>query len=156
MRSIGEVVITLICLGALFLAGYYTSEYLRKPVPTPIIVSSKEVNEDVLWDKVQQWKLDNGGEVYTKHLPLCEYARARAIEASKNWSHGSFESDNWLYRAFGFYRMGENLAKGFPTEAGTLQGWLDSESHKLNLEDSFQFSCIACENGVCAQEFASY
>lgn len=39
-------------------------------------------------------------------------------------------------------RVGENIARSFPTEAGVLQAWLNSPSHKETIESDYTHTAI--------------
>lgn len=122
------------------------------PVEEPYVL-----NENILWDNVLAWRLNQGLSVYVKDPKLCEYARSRVLEVSRDWSHDGFLGDeDWMHKFTGYSNMGENLAKGYNTEDEVLKGWLFSPTHKENLLESYTHSCIVCKDGFCAQEFGHY
>lgn len=59
-------------------------------------------------------------------------AAVRAVEASQVWSHSRPDgSEYWTVNSNLIY--GENLAKGYATADGAVQGWMDSVTHKDNI-----------------------
>jgi uncharacterized protein YkwD len=88
-------------------------------------------------------------------LELC--AGVRSAEMVSTFSHTRPNGNPW-WTVNSEIMYGENLAKGFSTAEGAVNGWMNSPTHKANLMDaSFNTMSIAIykENGVLhfAQEF---
>lgn len=84
-------------------------------------------------------------------------AMVRAEEIVNTFSHTRPNGSPW-YSVNSELMWGENLAKGFSTSEGTVNGWMNSPTHKANIMDgSFNTMSIAvCRiDGVLyfAQEF---
>lgn len=85
---------------------------------------------------------------------LEDCASIRAEEASVCWSHTRPNGKAW-YTVNPSVMYGENLAKGYTTAEGVIQGWKDSPTHNENLLWSdFQYVAIVEYNGYYACEFA--
>ncbi len=72
---------------------------------------------------------------------LNEAAQAKANDmTSRNyWSHNTPDGEEpWVFinsTGYAYLKAGENLAYGFGTSAETIQGWMNSPSHRDNLLD---------------------
>lgn len=118
----------------------------------------KQVSEDRLWNTVNQWRVEQGKPAYEEDQKLCQFADRRAKEIQDNYSHEGFiaiglEGSNELLSQTGFTFAGENLSSDFNTEKETLNAWLNSDTHRKNLNDSFKYSCIRCLDNRCVQLF---
>lgn len=73
-------------------------------------------------------------------LTQSAYAKAQDMIANDYWAHSSPSgADPWIFIAqsgYEYTRAGENLAKGFTTDAEVIQGWLESPTHRAILLDS--------------------
>lgn len=130
------------------------------PQPTPL----QEMNEDKLWELVNNWKFENFGYKYQKDEILCKYALVRAKEVRLDWSHDGFDEVTDQIRAENnMGRIGENLASGYlgifagknPDETA-LDRWLNSPLHRKNLDENYTHSCIKCKYNNCVQLFGKY
>ena len=130
--------------------------YILVNIPEPE-TNTYEFSEDVLWGLTQDWRLANDGRAYVRDERLCAYADKRALEAVIDWSHDGFNEDvDWYYEWLGFDHIAENLSRGFDTEQDTLDAWLNSQLHRLNLEADYTNSCTKCSGNTCAQIFGAY
>lgn len=113
-----------------------------------------EINENILFNLVNDYRARNNLSTFTKSVITCGIATVRLDGIKRELSHDDFfplveAQDNW-----GYERIGENLAKGWQSEDITLSNWITSPTHKYNLDYPYTESCIRCENGYCVQIFA--
>jgi uncharacterized protein YkwD len=91
---------------------------------------------------------------------LCEIGLVRVKEIQTDWSHDGFfrRGNNGEYKAaINYYRMGENLARGYDNSDSLILSWHISPTHQKNMAANyFTHSCIVCEDFYCAAMFASY
>lgn len=149
-----------------FLFGLYFSSFFKetkkqgiyippKPLPTHEPVVIPETTEDELWELVNNWKKEKYGYKYRSNQVLCKYAELRVDEIQKDWSHsGIFSKEEAIRSELNGVKIAENLSKGFRYEEYVLESWLNSPSHRMNLEDEYSRSCIKCKSNYCVQLFA--
>ena len=124
------------------------------PLPTEIPF---EADEHKIWLSIQSWRAVQQKRQYDESALLCKYAYQRLNEVQTDWSHdGFFPVSHEIKRQTGFTNTGENLAHNIYTNDGYLQQWLDSPSHKKNLDENFTESCLRCSGTYCVQLFGKY
>ena len=118
------------------------------PVPTPIPTRiPRKLDGGKLFNLVNEYRNKNGLRQMTWYLPLCEYAKRRSSEVKTDWSHEGYyiEASNSgeLYKSIcpECYKTGENLARDFYSEEAILQAWINSPTHKVNLDDDWDWGC---------------
>lgn len=125
------------------------------PTPTP-----KPLTANELFTVVQQWRRDNNLKEYVQIQKICDYAEIRAEESTTDWSHnGALKNSTErtdMCPVNTKCRMGENLAKDWSTAEQTLDAWLNSPTHRANLEANFKYSCIGQYENNFAQIFLDY
>lgn len=127
--------------------------------PTPPL---REFNQELLWTYIQNYKQDSGLQPYIKDQNLCESTDRRFDQTSKSSYHTGFKEEaDALMEITKFRNVGENLAdfsySSEPNEKFPLNMWLDSESHRKNLDNpAYTHSCLRCSNTHCVQLFAGY
>lgn len=166
MKKIALVLIPTLLLQLLALSFYLGFDYAQKHTEktnTKTTVGYRSLDNygdaRVLWALVQDWRIRNGYKPYVEDERLCEPAGRRAAEASIEFSHRLFSNgfSNSVMRDLSYYALGENLATGNIGATDMLDGWLDSPSHRANLEDDeFTHGCIRCINSTCAHIFGAY
>lgn len=94
--------------------------------------------------------------IWSERLAMDAITRAREIEIK--FSHTRPNLTDW-YTVDSEHMYGENLAQGYNTSADVVTAWINSPSHRENLEDSEFLTCgISAwrgEDGIIfiAQEF---
>ncbi len=85
---------------------------------------------------------------------LSQAARAKSIDMITDgyWSHNSPDGKTpWFFMKQAGYRYrsaGENLAKGYDSNAATVNGWMNSAGHKANiLSNKYKEAGIATITG---------
>jgi len=137
-----------------YIFGFMSGTNFGKKTVTPQVCSAaKEVSEDKLLKVVNDWRTSKGKKNYKIDTILCGYATERVKEVKSDWSHKQFKTMN---KIDSFITLGENLSKDIFNEAEILNSWLNSPTHRENLENSFTHSCIRCEDNYCVQLFGKY
>lgn len=113
------------------------------PTPTPAIISS-----DKLFQLVNKWRVQNGYQAYKKSEFAESIATERLLESKQVWTHEKFIEDAEANKYCTDCYLGENLSRNILSESETLDAWLNSPSHKANLERSYTHSAIVCDNTV--------
>lgn len=119
----------------------------------PEINKIKQIDEDRLWEVVNEWREKQGKSLYKTDIVLCGYANERVKKIQSDWSHDGFHT---LKKVDQFTTLGENILNDFDNEETGLNSWLNSTTHKANLDENFSHSCIRCENNYCVQLFGKY
>lgn len=86
-------------------------------------------------------------------LNAAALAKANHMIANDYWAHvapdGTTPWDFIAGAGYSIYTAGENLAMGFMTSSGVVQGWMNSPGHKANiLNDTFADTGVAAVNGI--------
>lgn len=76
---------------------------------------------------------------------LCDSANDRLPEIKTNWSHEGFYIERW---DMSFNEIGENLSRDFDAPQ-VVPAWLNSASHKANLDYGYTHHCLVCEDTYC-------
>src|SRR5262249_49003135 len=66
---------------------------------------------------------------------------------SHKGSDGSTSIKRIVSKGYNYRRAGENVAAGYFTVDGLMQGWMDSPHHKRNILGSFSQIGVACATG---------
>ena len=73
-----------------------------------------------------------------EHISFISSEHNDYMIATKTVTHEGFEGrKNNLKKVLGAYRVGENIAYGYSTSNATINAWVNSESHKANLEGDY-------------------
>lgn len=151
------ITLLLVLAGVLFIKEPYVSRkgLSMPPIPTPF-PAPEIITEDEMWNTVQKWRISTNRKEYIKNETLCKMASIRLEETKTNWSHQGFKkAASNIARNFTF--VGENLAVRFKSEATVLYSWINSPSHRENLEDkNFQYSCIKTDGNNIVHIFGGY
>jgi len=113
------------------------------------------VQGEKVFTLVQEWRARRNLPVMVVDNKLCRYSAIRAEEIKTDWSHTGFKKrvSPRLYREGNYRRLGENLAKDFSTEQGVVNGWLNSRTHRQNIEYPYTRTCVVCSSNYCVQLF---
>ena len=120
--------------------------------PTAAPTPTDEEFEDSLWRLVQDWRVKNNYQAYTKSQNMCEIAKIRVKEIQTDWSHDKFQAVRWCENC----NLGENLASSYENEAEALSAWEDSPSHLAELSKPYTHSCIEKDGYYITQIFGYY
>ena len=159
------LVVALIFIGA-FLLAPNKPQLLPQATPTPtpqpeVSATSKGtpqvkvINPEVLLNVVNEWRVENGYSAYQVDQRLCDMGFERLEQIPSDWSHDQFEPTlNKHFNGYNFF--GENLARGYSYEADVLSAWLDSPTHRDNLEARVPLTCIVTDGYFVVHLFAQF
>lgn len=138
-------------IGILLLILFFFLIPPTPPVKAPVDIQPPHVNEHNLEILVNKYRVSNGLTELPEDSNLCSYASTRAEQIKTEWDHVPFMNNRCATTGYG--TCGENLAYGYSTEESTLNGWINSRSHRENLNRNWTATCIKCSGNYCAQEF---
>lgn len=112
------------------------------------------VNTSELLSLSNAKRSSSGLASYSKSVRLTQAAQAKAnhMIADDYWAHYAPDGTTpWSFidnAGYSYARAGENLAYGFATSSGVVEGWMDSPAHKANvLDGSFVHVGFGIANG---------
>lgn len=155
------VVILVVAIAAIFFYEYvYKNSYeyqVKQGVYEPILTKNVDIDEDKLWDDVQNWRVSNNLTKFTTDDRLCDIADLRATELS---AKGTIDNHVGFVEKYknNEYVLSENLSQTTNTNAeeSILNGWLSSTSHRNALSGDWIYSCIKTEGNIAVQIFSSF
>ena len=112
-----------------------------RPTQPATLAYSTEMSRSALLSNTNAERLDEGLVALQINSLLNSSAQAKAQDmVNKNyWAHNSPNGDEpWVFfdaAGYIYQKAGENLAYGFTTSAETVQGWMNSPSHRANILD---------------------
>lgn len=113
---------------------------LPKPVLQTDAAAPFDVNEfiDIASANINTMRMENGLEPLQTAPLLQEMCQGRADELTKSYSHSRANGDAW-YTILTDYGIdtncfaGENIAAGYDTPEGVVEGWMNSAGHRKNI-----------------------
>lgn len=113
---------------------------LPKPVLQTDAAAPFDVNEfvDIASANINAMRMENGLEPLQTAPLLQEMCQERADELTKSYSHSRANGDAW-YTILTDYGIdtncfaGENIAAGYDTPEGVVNGWMNSAGHRKNI-----------------------
>lgn len=127
----------LILLGLFFVSLSFVVQRTYNPpliTPVPVDTYTQKVLSDITDYRYFIWSEQ-----------LCSSARDRIDEVKVNWSHEGFLIERW---DLSFNEIGENLSRDFDSHQ-IVPAWLNSASHKANLDYGYTHHCLVCEDTYC-------
>lgn len=121
------------------------------------ISETANIDSRSAWLVIQEWRSSSGLAQYNESELLCRYANFRVEQIQADFSHKQYRNSvaQALYKEdSSLVESGENLSRAIFTPKQLLSSWLESPSHRENLEKPFTDSCIRCNNNYCVQLFA--
>lgn len=118
-----------------------------------VLAYATNVNRQDLHSLTNQERAANGlpGLRLNSKLNQAAQAKAQHMIANNYWSHNApdgttpwyfFDQAGYVYR-----NAGENLAYGFLTSDGAVQGWMDSPGHRANILGDYKDVGFGYANG---------
>lgn len=110
------------------------------------------------YEKTNEYRTSKGLKALVWSERLAQDAIVRAEEIEQVFSHQRPNKTDW-WTVDSEYMYGENLAQGFVSSDSVVQAWIDSPSHRENLEEYEFITCgISAWRGAdgniyIAQEF---
>lgn len=113
---------------------------LPKPVLQTDAAAPFDVNEfiDIASANINAMRMENGLEPLQTAPLLQEMCQERADELTKSYAHSRVNGDAW-YTILTDYGIdtncfaGENIAAGYDTPEGVVEGWMNSTGHRRNI-----------------------
>lgn len=134
--------------------GEETSIVQKTPSPRPQKI---EISETELFGLVNNQRNNKSLKSLTWDQNLCSYANRRALEIATNFSHeGFYKMSDEMYKNLSYNHIAENLAENIYMKKSIVDAWLESPTHRENIEGQYSHSCIQCKGTYCVQLFASY
>lgn len=122
------------------------------PTPTELI---HRVDQDVLFNLIQQWRMENNLQTYVKSDLLCKIAEIRVREIYSDFSHNGLKGKAAKYCP-NTCLLSENIAENIITgEADVLRAWLNSSPHAAALKQDFKYSCLMSDGLKTVQLFSN-
>ena len=126
---------TLILFLSVFLSGY-------TPSRSGTLAYATNVSHSGLLSSTNSQRSQQGRSALSINSALNSAAQAKAndMTARNYWSHNTPDGQEpWVFvqaAGYSYLKAGENLAYGFSTSTDTVQGWMNSASHRANMLDA--------------------
>lgn len=113
---------------------------------------------DGVFRLVNDYRIKMGLKPLRINPTMCAFAAKRVEEIKTNYSHDGFDqmakSEN---HPFNYVYAGENIDEGSYNAEFSVNRWIQSESHRQNMESPhYTDTCIVIKNGYAVQLFASF
>ncbi|NTV31002.1 CAP domain-containing protein [candidate division WWE3 bacterium] len=116
------------------------------PTPTPLTVS--------LYELINQWRTSTGRTSFVESPLSCQIATQRLPQVVKQFSHTGF--DQMLPSLYAnnpnLHSVAENLANASSAQIA-FNNWLNSPTHRTNLESNRPFMCFRQSGRIFVQIF---
>lgn len=128
-----------VLLVALFLVQNDAGALPSSLTKAKVLSYATEMSRDALLSGTNAARSAQGFGAFTLNTLLNSSAQAKAQDlVSKDyWAHVSPDGTQpWYFfsqAGYSYTRAGENLAYGFSTSQGTVDGWMNSPSHRANI-----------------------
>jgi uncharacterized protein YkwD len=111
-----------------------------------------------IYNLVNQYRTDIGLKTLAFNPEMCAFAEQRVEEIQTDYSHAGFEkmvaSEE---KPFQYVYAGENIDEGSFNAGFSVRRWLQSSSHRENIESiNYTDTCVVVKNGYAVQLFASF
>lgn len=124
------------------------------PLPARVIVSPEEIAEKINTDTMV-FRAENNLSNLEDSSVACEFATTRLSQMHEEFSHRLFhvQSSDFMFKNK-LMSIGENLYEG-PVfdDKHIFNMWLDSPTHRDNLEKKYTNDCVLCDNSFCVHVF---
>lgn len=121
----------------MFISGYGEFRQLRSHV----LAYATNMTDNGLLDATNSQREKEGlpSLSYSQRLDEAAQAKAEDMAARNYWSHNTPEGkEPWIFidnAGYSYYKAAENLAYGFTTSNGAVNGWMNSPGHRANILD---------------------
>lgn len=124
--------------------GFCANIALQKIQQKQQIKESLSVNsEESFWKIFNEYRQKNNLPQLQINEGLCKVAEVRAKEVSANWSHENWSAFDLFKECKTCYHFGENLGMYYNHPQNLLNAWIESPSHKANLDNIiYKFGCL--------------
>lgn len=147
---IGLILVAYSYIGFVGYQSYKDSKFFKSPTS----LQRSGLDENILWNLVNDWETKQGYQSYIKDENLCN-AASRLINDESLWSDKQWFKKIGLNSNFQ-YNNGFNSTINNYSEEAALNNWTSNNDTLKNLKDTyFQYSCIKCEKFKCFQVLAN-
>lgn len=167
MNKILIIAIFVVSAGIIWQLSLPKSEVIQTiviPTKTPI-PAPKHLDAEKLFNLVNDYRASQGLNKLASSSAMCPFAFKRLSQIPYDWSHTGFYPEVKSY--YTYVDAGENLGRGYDDEEIQLKEWINSPSHKKNLDKpSYTHTCIAVGRDIdlgtnqqetfVVEEFASF
>lgn len=136
---------------------------LITPEKTMLLASQDAVNQSELINQLNQSRIENKVDSLQIDESLAKAAQLKASDMIQQqyWAHNSPDGTtpwHWFDAAnYSYQYAGENLAKNFYSEAGVVNAWAASASHRENmLNADFKDIGVAVKSGLVNGEQTTF
>lgn len=125
----------------LLIVGMFVFTTLRTTQLGAVLSFATEMSAQTLLAESNEQRAKHDRQALSLNAELSEAARMKALDmAERNyWSHDTPDGEPpWIFieeAGYNYMKAGENLAYGFMTSQQTVNGWMNSPSHRDNLLD---------------------
>lgn len=125
----------------ILITGMFLFTTLRTTQLGAVLSFATEMSAQALLDESNRQREKHDQQALSLNPKLSEAARQKALDmAERNyWSHDTPDGEPpWIFieeTGYSYMKAGENLAYGFMTSRQTVNGWMNSPSHRDNLLD---------------------
>ncbi len=136
-----QVYLPYVPLLLIVLTGLVFTTFTHPPSRRGVLAYATSVSIGDLLASTNQERATNGQSALGNNASLNQAAQAKANDmAARNyWSHNTPEGNPpWVFiddAGYAYKKAGENLAYGFLTSGDTVNGWMNSPSHRENMLD---------------------
>ncbi len=126
----------------LLIFSMFAFAFVRSPSQANVLAFATEMSPNNLLTITNQHRASNDGQPLQINSKLTEAAQRKAQDmAQRNyWSHTTPDGEQpWVFVdqvEYRYIKAGENLAYGFLTSEQTINGWMNSPSHRENMLDN--------------------
>lgn len=115
-------------------------------ISTHFLALEKGKSKEQVWKDIQEWRIQNGLRPYSERDDVCRFANERLKAVTLNFSHDGFIEKANL--EFPKANVSENLmfVGLINRNKDPLQSWLNSPSHRKNLEKDEPYGCLAAND----------
>lgn len=113
-----------------------------------VIVPETKIFEIEIMELINQYRISKGLNVLEKSQMIKgqAYTHTEYMMLNNNISHDNFHSRaGYLRTNFSAKIVSENVAFGFTTAEAVVNAWLNSPSHKVNIEGNYNYFDIFAE-----------
>lgn len=145
-------------IGVFFLSVLASFNIIITPTPIPTPTTQPNLDENRLWNLVNDWEKKQGYDAFVRNDELCnaaDYFMAYSSDWTYSWFTNAFNKDYPVSIKYPHSKIEVNYAKEFTNENDILNYWIDSIATKKRLTDYSEYSCIKCNKNNCLQIFAN-
>ena len=125
--------------------SYTTSSFIASP--------SNSLQADVIFQKINAIREQNGLPAFQQDSRLCTLASSRAPEIPNEIATGTMH--HGMYARNLPYWNNENIID-IHSEDAAVNWWMHDYIHRIAILGDYTYSCVACSGNACAEEFSNF